>query len=122
LKTDPRADPRFVAACAPFALDGAPPPIPVHAGSPWQAKLDYVAASETGMEGVFAALFTDLPPISNVERRTEVIKGVDGNDIHLYIHNDLERKSPNMSRRKEEETKDLFRYSSESGSVVLYRI
>ena len=74
------------------------------------------------MEGVFAALFTDLPPISNVERRTEVIKGVDGNDIHLYIHNDLERKSPNMSRRKEEETKDLFRYSSESGSVVLYRI
>jgi hypothetical protein len=25
LKTDPRADPRLVAACAPFALDVAPP-------------------------------------------------------------------------------------------------
>ena len=35
LKTDPRADPRLVAACAPLALDGAPPPIPVHADSPF---------------------------------------------------------------------------------------
>ncbi|MBI3797314.1 MAG: hypothetical protein HY268_10165 [Deltaproteobacteria bacterium] len=40
LKTDPRADPRLVAACAPFALDIAPPPVPVTADSPLQAKLD----------------------------------------------------------------------------------
>src|SRR5215813_7120211 len=86
LKTDPRADPRLVAACAPFGLDSVPPPIPVHADSPMQQKLDYVAASEAGMETVFAALFADLPPITNVERRTEVIRGVDGNDIRLYIH------------------------------------
>jgi acetyl esterase len=86
LKTDPRADPRLVAACAPFALDSAPPPAPVHADSPLQEKLDYVAASETGMEAIFAALFADLPPVKNVERRTEVIQGVDGNDISLYIH------------------------------------
>jgi len=86
LKTDPRADPRLVAACAPFGLDSAPPPVPVRADSPWQAKLDYVAASESGMDAVFAALFADLPPITNVERRTEVIQGVDGNDIRLYMH------------------------------------
>src|SRR5262245_10209426 len=79
LKTDPRADPRLLPACAPFALDSAPPPAPVHADSPLQGKLDYVAASEAGMEAVFAALFADLPSIKNVERRTEVIKGVDGN-------------------------------------------
>src|SRR5215471_4702772 len=86
LKTDPRADPRLIAACAPFALDSAPPPAPVRADSPLQDKRDYVAASEAGMEAVFAALFADLPPIQNVERRTEVIRGVDGNDIRLYIH------------------------------------
>src|SRR5215510_13097424 len=86
LKTDPRADPRLVAACAPFALDSAPPPAPVHADSPLQEKLDYVAASEAGMEAVFAALFADLPPLKNMERRTEVIQGVDGNDLRLYIH------------------------------------
>jgi len=49
-------------------------------------KLAYAAANESGMEGVFAAVFADLPPITNVKRRTEVIKGVDGNDINLYIH------------------------------------
>jgi acetyl esterase/lipase len=49
-------------------------------------KLAYVAASEAGREAVFAALFADLPPMTKVERRTEVIQGVDGNDIRLYIH------------------------------------
>src|SRR5262245_11400535 len=86
LKSDPRADPRLVAACAPFALDVAPPPAPVHANSPLPDKLAYSAATEAGMEAVFAALCADLPPIPNVERRTDVIKGVVGTDITLYIH------------------------------------
>ncbi|HKA55558.1 MAG TPA: alpha/beta hydrolase fold domain-containing protein [Candidatus Binatia bacterium] len=86
LKTDPRADPRLVAALAPFALDVAPPPAPVTADSPLHDKLAYSAANEAGMEAVFTALFADLPAVTNVERRTEVIKGVDGNDITLYIH------------------------------------
>jgi len=86
LKTDPRADPPLVAACALFALDVAPPPVPVTADSSLQDKLAYSAANEAGMEAVFTALFADLPSITNVERRTEVIKGVDGNDITLYIH------------------------------------
>jgi acetyl esterase len=86
LKTDPRADPRLVAACAPFALDVAPPPVPVTANSSLPDKLTYSAANEAGMEAMCAALFADLPPITTVERRTQVIKGVDGNDINLYIH------------------------------------
>src|SRR5919198_993356 len=86
LKTDPRADPRLLAALAPFALDVAPPPVPVTANSPLQDKLAYSAANEAGMEAVFTALFADLPAVTNVERRTEVIKGVDGNDLTLYIH------------------------------------
>ena len=86
MKTDPRTDPRLVDACAPFNLDVALPPIPVNADSPLPEKLDFCAGSEAGMATVFAALCADLPAMPNIERRTEVIKGVDGNDINLYIH------------------------------------
>jgi acetyl esterase len=86
LKTDPRADPRMVAALALFGLDLAPPPAPVTLDSSLQEKLAYFKEAEIGFEGLFAAMVTDLPPIDNVERRTEVIKGVDDNDISLYIH------------------------------------
>ncbi|NOT55012.1 MAG: alpha/beta hydrolase fold domain-containing protein [Deltaproteobacteria bacterium] len=86
LKTDPRTDPRLIAACAPFALDVAPPPAPVTVNSSLPDKLAYTVANEAGMEGVFTALCADLPPITNVKRRTEVIKGMDGNDINLHIH------------------------------------
>ena len=86
LKTDPRTDPRIVATLAPFGLDVAPAPAPVNVDSPLQERLDYVAGFERGMEDVFAALFADLPPIENVDRRTEVITGMDGNAISLYIH------------------------------------
>lgn len=86
LKTDPRADPRLVSACAPFALDVAPPPAPVTTNSSLQERLTYSAANEAGMEAVLASLFADLPPIRAVERRTQVIRGVDGNDINVYIH------------------------------------
>ncbi len=86
LKTDPRADPRMVAALAPFGLDLAPAPAPVTVDSSLQEKLAYFKEAEIGFEGLFAALLTDLPLIDNVERRTEVIKGVDDNDISLYIH------------------------------------
>ena len=86
LRTDPRTDPRILTALAPFGLDEAPAPISVQADSTLEERLAHVAAAERGFEGVFDALFTDLPPIENVERRTEVILGVDENPINLYIH------------------------------------
>ncbi len=86
LRTDPRTDPRILTALAPFGLDKAPAPISVHADSTLEERLAHVAAAERGFEGVFEGLFTDLPPIENVERRTEVILGVDENPINLYIH------------------------------------
>jgi acetyl esterase/lipase len=48
--------------------------------------LEFAAEAEPGFEGLFAALFQDLPPIIGVERSSEVIEGVDGNDITLHIH------------------------------------
>ena len=86
LKSDWRADPRLVAVLARFGLDGSPPPSPVAMDSPMRAKLDYITASESALQGILTGLVADLSPISNIERWTETIRGQDGNEITLYIH------------------------------------
>ncbi|MFT7599419.1 MAG: acetyl esterase [Acidimicrobiales bacterium] len=86
LKTDPRADPRMVAAMVPMGLDEAPPAAGVDINSPVEALLEYAMAAEEGFAALGMVLSADAPPITNVERRTEIIKGIDGNDISLYIH------------------------------------
>ena len=85
-KTDPRTDPRLAAALAAFELDAAPPPPPVTPDSPLQERLAFAAELEAGLDAFHDAIFSDLPPLDNVERTTHTIKGVDGNDIQLYIH------------------------------------
>ncbi len=86
MKTDPRADPRMVAAMAPLGLDGAPEPAPVDINSPSDALLEYAMAAEEGFTMLGEILSANAPAITNVERRTEVIRGIDGNDISLFIH------------------------------------
>jgi len=86
MRADPRADPRLIAALTPFGLDAAPTDLPVRLDSSLPAKLDYLASTEQGMGAVFSSFFSGLPPITQVERRTEVVKGRDGDDIKLYIH------------------------------------
>src|ERR1700758_875892 len=81
LRDDPRADPRMVAALAPFGLDRQPPPLPVTAGSPREALLDYAAQAEVIFGGVFDALLKGLAPVEGVSRQTVTVKGEDGNDI-----------------------------------------
>ncbi len=85
LRTDPRADPRMVAALAPFGLDGAGAPPPVSRDSTRQEQLDYVGQAEAGFEAVFAALMEGLPPVEGLERSTETITGPGGTDITLFI-------------------------------------
>jgi acetyl esterase len=86
LRDDPRADPRMVAALAPFGLDRQPPPLPVTAASPREALLDYAAQAEVIFGGVFDALLKGLAPVEGVSRQTVTVKGEDGNDIALRIH------------------------------------
>lgn len=86
LKDDPRADPRMLAAFAAFGMDGPLPPAPVTKDSPIEAIIEFTNIAEAANAGVFDALMSGLPPVEGVTRRTEVIKGVDGNDIALYIH------------------------------------
>jgi acetyl esterase len=85
LRSDPRSDPRMVAALARFGLHGAPPSPPAGCATSRDEQLAYVAAMESGFGAVFAALIADLPPIAGISRSTQTITGVDGNDISLYI-------------------------------------
>ncbi len=86
LRHDPRADPRMIAAMEPFGLAEAPVAAPVHAGSSLEELHAYVSAAEEGFEALFAAIVAGLPEIDGVERSVEVIRGLDGNDVTLYVH------------------------------------
>ena len=91
LKDDPRADPRMLAAMAPLGLGEQPPPSPVTLESSLEELLEYCSASEAGFEMLFGALGADLPPIEGVTRSVQVIRGIDGNDVTLFIHQPAKR-------------------------------
>jgi acetyl esterase len=85
LRTDPRSDPRMVAALVPFGLDGAGAPPPVDRNSPREAQLAFLAEAEAGFEAVFAALMQGLPPVEGIERTTETVTGPGGTTITLFV-------------------------------------
>jgi acetyl esterase len=86
LRDDPRADPRMIAAMEPFGLADPPAPVPVTTDSSIEELLDYVSAAEEGFEALFAALEAGMPLTPGVDRTVEVIDGLDGNDVTLYVH------------------------------------
>lgn len=86
LADDPRADPGMLAAMAPFGLTAAPGPSPVHAGSSLDEVLELCAQAEAGFATVHGILAAQLPPIEGVERSLQTIRGIDGNDIALFVH------------------------------------
>ena len=83
-KTDPRSDPRMVAALEPFHYAGAPPPAPVTVNSPLDKIIAFLGEMEKGTQEMLKMIFQGLPPLP-VEESVESTKGVDGNDIKLYI-------------------------------------
>jgi acetyl esterase/lipase len=76
----------MVAALEPFGMAEAPPPAPVDGSASLEEILAYLALAEEGFTGMFAAMLADLPPVEGIERSVEVIRGVDGNDITLFVH------------------------------------
>ena len=94
LRSDPRSDPRMVASMAPFGMDVQGPPAPVQASSPLPDKLAFIGAAEAGFEAVFASLAAGLPEVAGLTNVTEVIKGVDGNDITLYVTRPANQQGP----------------------------
>src|SRR5690242_13057170 len=91
LGSDPRSDPRMIAALAPHGLEKATPPPPVGRASPREEQLAYLAATEAESEALFRALVAGLPAIEGVGHSTETITGFDGNDITLYVSRPIDR-------------------------------
>ena len=85
IKTDPRADPRMVAAFAPVRLDRNLPPAALTRDSPMADRLTYCAKVETAVGGVLEYFAQAAPAVDGVRSTTTTIRGVDGNDITLYI-------------------------------------
>jgi acetyl esterase len=94
LGDDPRADPRMVEALAPLGMAGELPASPVDATTSVDEILEYIASSEPGFEGLSVALLAGLAPVEGVTSTVEVIRGVDNNDITLFIHRPTTTDSP----------------------------
>jgi len=75
-------------------MDLQPPEAPVGLDSPIESVLDFVAASEAALDGMFTAVGSDPTPLADVERSVEVIRGVDGNDVTLYLHRPAQSSGP----------------------------
>lgn len=84
-ETDSRAHPKIVAMLAAVGGAGeADPGLPI--GSSYEDCLAYCKSFEEMSAAGNAMLLENLPELDSVEHSTEVIQGVDGNDITLYIH------------------------------------
>ncbi|MFZ8990937.1 MAG: alpha/beta hydrolase [Pseudohongiellaceae bacterium] len=85
LRDDPRADPRMIQAMEQLGLLDAAP-IPISAESGIDEVLAFCDMAEEGYEMLNNTVTSDWPELTGVVRETAVIKGVDDNDITLYIH------------------------------------
>ena len=86
LRDDPRADPRMIAAMAVLGLDVAGAPPPIDSTAPLEQLRAFAAEAEAGFGGAFDALIAALPPVRGVTSTVEVVRGVDGNSIELFVH------------------------------------
>ncbi len=94
LATDPRSDQRLIDVLEPLGLAGEFPSIRLTPDSSMDEIQDFLIKSEPDYEALFDVALKGLDPVPNVESRTEVIKGVDGNDIELYIHSPTNAQGP----------------------------
>jgi len=85
LGTDPRSDPRMLAAFAPFGLDGPLPPPPLSVDSLLQERLALFAEMEEGFGAIFDTLAQSAPIAEGVTSTTITIAGGGGNDLTLYV-------------------------------------
>ena len=86
LGTDPRSDPRMIAALAPFGLDGLLPLPPVTPDSPLPDRVAYVTEAEEVHRRTSSTRWRRIAPVAEaVTNETTTIRGDDGNDITLYI-------------------------------------
>ena len=94
LGTDPRSDPRMVAAFTPFGLDGRLPPPPLTVDSLLQERLALFAAMEEEFGAIFDTLAQSAPIAEGVMSTTVTIAGGGGNDLTLYVSRPADTDGP----------------------------
>ncbi len=85
LGTDPRSDPRMVAAFAPLGLADVLPDAPLTLDSPLADRLAYAAAAEEAIGGVFDVFALAAPAPTGVTSTTVTIPGGEGDELTLFI-------------------------------------
>ncbi|KDF00743.1 alpha/beta hydrolase [Mycolicibacterium aromaticivorans JS19b1 = JCM 16368] len=85
LGTDPRSDPRMVAALAPLGLADVLPDAPLTTDSPLADRLAYAAAAEEAVGGVISMLASAAPSPADVTTTMVTIPGTDGHEITLFV-------------------------------------
>ncbi len=93
LVTDPRMDPRVAAVLA-AAGDLGDAVAPIEPSATYEQSLEYCAQLEIASAMTHQMEAAAMPDFSDIRRTTEVIKGVDGNDIKLHIHQPLTQNKP----------------------------
>jgi acetyl esterase len=94
LGTDPRSDPRMVAAFAPYGLDGRFPALPLSVDSTLNEQLAVLAPMEEQFGAIFDTIAQSAPIAEGVASTTVTIAGGGGNDLTLYISRPAETDGP----------------------------
>jgi acetyl esterase len=94
LGTDPRTDPRVVAALKPFGLEAHQERSAVTAASARDVQLEFIREAEAGFQTVFGAWADGTALVDGVESTQTTIVGVDGNKVVLYLHRPISSTGP----------------------------
>jgi acetyl esterase/lipase len=97
LETDPRTSPNILKALRPFGLGGNVPVSKLPETWSIESLTDYVAKSDAAIGYMYESIENDLPTDANepaVDISEKTIKGVDNNDVKLYIYKPAGTKDP----------------------------
>lgn len=86
IEDDPRLDPRLLAALKNYGLLEQGGPLPVSVNSSIPDLIDFCKQAEKGWEEENAKIYAYVKPNPEVALKTVVIRGVDDNEIKLFIH------------------------------------
>lgn len=94
-RTDPRMNPRLLAALAVYGLDAAAAPPPLGRSDPAESLAEFVGQSHAGFEGLYEAMPNDLPgDVDTVTHTVETLPGVAGEDITLRVYRPADTDGP----------------------------
>ena len=94
LATDPRSDPRMLAAMAPFRLGERTSPPRASPKDPLELRMAFSRRAESRLEALMDALLADLPPVEGVARSARIIAGADGGELVLSVHRPKDASGP----------------------------